>query len=412
MQTHLPQDLLATEPGQTADKILRSCVHCGFCLATCPTYGLLADELDSPRGRIYLIKSALEGNPVSGESLTHLDRCLSCRACETTCPSGVKYAHLLEIGREAIEHASPRAFWQRALRWGLRKSLTTPMLFNGLIRLLPFLRHSKALKFSVEALVLQQQLADREDAVRHSVLLVSGCVQPALAPNINQASIKVLNKLGFHVLQTPQSACCGAIEHHLSGQAEALEKIKRNVEQWCAYLDQGGQAILSNASGCGAMLKDYAHLLRNDCEYRAKAERVVAATFDISEFLLKQDLSPLTHYDNQNITFHAPCSLQHGQKLQGVVETTLRKLGYRVNPVQDAHLCCGSAGTYSLLQPTLAKQLRRQKLQHLQQDDPEVIVTANIGCLLHLQKGTQTPVKHWIELLSEAKCEQPRHDPL
>ncbi|BBP46513.1 glycolate oxidase iron-sulfur subunit [Thiosulfatimonas sediminis] len=401
MQTHLPEDLLATEQGRTADKILRSCVHCGFCLSACPTYGILGDELDSPRGRIYLIKSALEGNPVSANSLVHLDRCLTCRACETTCPSGVEYGHLLDIGRDAVEQACPRNPWQRFVRYSVRKSLTTPWLFNTVLKCLPFLRHSNALKFSVAELALQQQLQDRADALQKSILLIAGCVQPALAPNINQATIKVLNKLGFHVLQTSQSQCCGAIEHHLSGHTAALRQIKANVDAWCDYLDQGAQAIISNASGCGAMVKEYAHLLRDDVEYIEKAQRVVAATYDISEFLLQQDLSSLTHYDNQKITFHSPCTLQHGQKLQGVVEKTLRKLGYRVSPVQDSHLCCGSAGTYSFFQPKLSKELRAQKLQSLLEKEPEVIVTANIGCLMHLQKGTKTPVKHWIELFSD-----------
>lgn len=401
MQTNLPKDLLATDQGQTADKILRSCVHCGFCLSSCPTYGLLGDELDSPRGRIYLIKSALEGNPVSANSLDHLDRCLTCRSCETTCPSGVEYGHLLDIGREFFEQASPRNPWQRLVRFTLRKSLTTPWMFNAAIKALPFLRHSKAVKFSVEELALQQQLRDRSETMQQSVLLISGCIQPALAPNINQASIKVLNKLGFNVLQTPQAQCCGAIEQHLSGHKDALKQVKANVDAWCDYLDQGVQAIISNASGCGAMIKDYVHLLRNERDYVEKAKRVVEATHDISEFLLKQDLSILTHYDNQKITFHSPCTLQHGQKLQGVVEKTLRKLGYRVNPVQDAHLCCGSAGTYSIFQPEISKQLRTNKLENLLVKDPEIIVTANIGCLMHLQKGTDTPVKHWIELFSE-----------
>ncbi|QKI88738.1 glycolate oxidase subunit GlcF [Thiomicrorhabdus xiamenensis] len=401
MQTNLPKDLLATETGKTADKILRNCVHCGFCLSACPTYGLIGDELDSPRGRIYLIKSALEGNEISANSLDHLDRCLTCRSCETTCPSGVEYGHLLDIGREVIEEASPRKPWERLIRYAVRKSLTTPWFFNLSIKMMPFLRHSKAIKFTVEELALKQELQDRADAIEHSVLLVSGCVQPALAPNINQASIKVLNKLGFNVIETPQSQCCGAVEHHLSGHKDALKQVKTNVDAWCAYLDKGAKAIISNASGCGVMIKDYAHLLREDQAYAAKARRVVEATYDISEFLLKQDLSIFTHFDNQKITFHSPCTLQHGQKLQGVVEETLRKLGYRVNHVQDAHLCCGSAGTYSIFQPELSKKLRNNKLENLLAHKPELVVTANIGCLMHLQKGTKTPVKHWIELFSE-----------
>ncbi|MBF6057727.1 MULTISPECIES: glycolate oxidase subunit GlcF [Thiomicrorhabdus] len=399
MQTHLPQDLLATEQGKQADKILRSCVHCGFCLSACPTYGLIGDELDSPRGRIYLIKSVLEGNEVTQNTLGHLDRCLTCRSCETTCPSGVEYGHLLDIGREISEQKSPRSIGQRILRYAVRKSLTTPWFFNLAIRCAPFLRHSEAVQFTVDELALQQQLKDREDALQHSVLLISGCVQPALAPNINQSSIRVLNKLGWNVIETPQQQCCGAVEHHLSGQKDALKQIKANIDAWSRYLDQGVKAIISNASGCGVMIKDYPSLFLDEPEYLQKARRIAEHTKDISEFLIAQDLSIFTHYDNQKITFHSPCTLQHGQKLQGVVEDALRRLGYRVNRVKDAHLCCGSAGTYSIFQPKLSKQLRQNKLDNLLEEKTEIIVTANIGCLMHLQKGTKVPVKHWIELL-------------
>ncbi len=399
MQTQLPKDLLATETGKTADKILRSCVHCGFCLSACPTYGLLGDELDSPRGRIYLIKSVLEGNEVSEDTLGHLDRCLTCRSCETTCPSGVEYGHLLDIGREVAEQKSPRNPLQRLIRFAVRKSLTTPWFFNLVIKAMPFLRHSKAVQFTVEELTLNQELKDRKDALKSSVLMISGCVQPALAPNINQASIKVLNKLGFNVLETPQEQCCGAVEHHLSGHEDALQQIKVNIDAWEKYLDQGVQAIISNASGCGVMIKDYAHLLRDDAKYAAKAQRIVDHTQDIAEFLSAQDLSNFTHFKNQKVTFHSPCTLQHGQKLPGLVEDILRRLGYRISHVNDSHLCCGSAGTYSIFQPKISKNLRDNKLENLLQSKPKIIVTANIGCLMHLQKGTDTPVKHWIELL-------------
>lgn len=399
MQTQLTPAWLVTPDGQTADKILRSCVHCGFCLSTCPTYGLLGNELDSPRGRIYLIKSLLEGNEVSRGSLSHLDTCLTCRSCETTCPSGVQYGQLLDIGRQAMEAKTPRSIVQKITRFAVRKSLTTPWFFNALIRLMPFLRHSQAIAYSVDELALQQRLADRADVLQSSVLLLSGCVQPALAPNINQASIKVLNRLGLHVIETPQSQCCGAINQHLSAHDDATSQIKANIDAWLPYLEQGAKAIISNASGCGVMIKDYAHLLRNDADYAAKAKRISEATKDISEFLLTQDLSRFTHFNNETITFHSPCTLQHGQKLQGVVEEALRKLGYRVNPVKDAHLCCGSAGTYSIFQPSLSKQLRANKLDNLLAEKTNMIVTANIGCLMHLQKGTETPVKHWIEIL-------------
>lgn len=394
MQTHIPVDLLNTPEGQTADKILRSCVHCGFCLSACPTYGILGDELDSPRGRIYLIKNALEGHEVSANSLVHLDRCLTCRSCETTCPSGVEYGHLLDIGRDFIEAKSPRPFVQRAFRWSLRKLLRSPGLFNFLIALWPFARHSAThppLKQLVDAAAKQPY--------PKQVLLVSGCVQPALAPNINLATRQVLQKLNIGVIETPQSQCCGAVEHHLSASADALKQIKRNIDAWCSELDHGVEAIISNASGCGVMIKDYAHLLRHDAEYYEKAKRVVAHTRDISEYLLKQDLTPFKHHQNRKIVFQSPCTLQHGQKLPGQVEHVLRSLGYEVSPVKDAHLCCGSAGTYSIFQKAISYQLRDNKLANLLVSEPQVIVTANIGCLMHLQKGTDTPVKHWIELL-------------
>ena len=399
MQTNFPLDLLATDQGKTADSILRSCVHCGFCLSACPTYGLLGDELDSPRGRIYLIKSVLEGNPVSSDSLSHLDRCLTCRSCETTCPSGVKYGQLLDIGREVMEQKAPRPWWQRLMRYTIRKSLTTPWFFNFGIRLAPFLRHSKAIKFTVEELALQQRLQDRQDAVKSSVLLLSGCVQPALAPNINQATIKVLNRLQLNVIETPQSECCGAVSHHLSGGDDTHQQVKDNIDAWLGYLDNGVQAIISNASGCGVMVKDYPNLFDKKTTYYDKAIRVSQATKDIAEFLLEKDLSSLAHYQNKAITFHAPCTLQHGQKQPVVVQTILQKLGYQVNPVHDSHLCCGSAGTYSIFQPKLSKKLRHNKLENLLEHKTELIVTANIGCLMHLQGGTKTPVKHWIELL-------------
>lgn len=399
MQTQLQPEWLNTPDGQTADTILRNCVHCGFCLSACPTYGLLGDELDSPRGRIYLIKSLLEGNDVSRESLSHLDKCLTCRSCETTCPSGVEYGHLLDIGRHAMEQKVSRPLWQRFMRWGVRKSLTTPWFFNLVVSAMPFLRHSQVMAYSVNELALQQQLADRADVLKSSVLLLKGCVQPALAPNINQASIKVLNKLGWHVIETAQSQCCGALNQHLSANDEALAQVKANIDAWYPYLQQGVKAIISTASGCGVMLKDYGHLLRADSDYAEKARAVAEASVDISEFLLTQDLSKFTHFDNQTITFHSPCTLQHGQKLQGVVEQALRKLGYRVNSVKDAHLCCGSAGTYSIFQPKIARQLRDNKLENLLEHKTHVIVTANIGCLMHLQKGTKVPVKHWIEIL-------------
>lgn len=395
MKTELSKDQLASPDGQTADKILRACVHCGFCLSACPTYGLLGDELDSPRGRIYLIKQALEDNEVSNNSLKHLDRCLTCRSCETTCPSGVEYGHLLDIGRKVMEEKSPRPWHQRIIRYTLRTLLNSPKTFNFLTALAPWTKHHRINRN------LQRQTESQANVLysAKSILLISGCVQPALAPNINLATKNVLYKLGYNVTETPQSQCCGAVNHHLSGEEDALQQIKGNIDAWTKHLDQGFEAIISNASGCGVMIKDYAHLLKDDWEYADKAKRIVKHTYDISEFLIDKDLSQFKTDTNRHIVFQSPCTLQHGQKLPGRVEALLTDLGFTLSAVKDAHLCCGSAGTYSILQKKLSYQLRDNKIESLLKEAPEIIVTANIGCLMHLQNGTNTPVKHWIEIL-------------
>ncbi|KAF3979377.1 MAG: glycolate oxidase subunit GlcF [Methylococcales symbiont of Iophon sp. n. MRB-2018] len=361
-----------------ANDIIRKCVHCGFCLATCPTYQLLGDELDSPRGRIYLIKSALENNNSSTDSLQHLDRCLTCRACETTCPSGVEYAQLLDVGREMLEEKRP--VWQKVARYGVRKLLTTPLLFNpiGFIA-----RHSKA-----------QGVLIKPKKTIGKVLLLGGCVQPVLAPNINHSVKNILAKLGYEVEETPQKQCCGAVDLHLSANKDALKKVKANIEAWAE-----AEIIISSASGCGVMVKDYATLFDKEDAYYEKALKISQKTQDIAEFLADKDLSALKK-DDKKISYHSPCTLQHGQKLGGLVETILQQLGYNPATVQDGHLCCGSAGTYSIFQPKLSNQLKTNKLKNLQASNPEMIVTANIGCLMHLQKGSKIPVKHWIELLN------------
>jgi glycolate dehydrogenase iron-sulfur subunit len=382
MQTKLPQHVIDSPTGKTADSILRSCVHCGFCLATCPTYQLLGDELDSPRGRIYLIKSALEGEQFGQNSIKHLDRCLTCRACETTCPSGVEYGELLDIGRSFVEPQRP--LWQKVYRTSIRKILTSPRLFNAIGFLF---RHS----------AIQTPAVERK-TVTSRVLLLTGCVQPTLAPNINHTTKNVLTHLGIEVIETKQQECCGAIDQHLAAADDALIKIKQNIDQWTELLNSGVASIISTASGCGVMVKDYTQLFKADDPYYEKARTVADKTKDIAEYLLEQDLSTLS-VKEANISVQVPCTLQHGQKLPGLVESLLTKLGYDISPVKDSHLCCGSAGTYSIFQPSLSKQLRDNKLDNLTQSNPSVIVTANIGCLMHLQKGTKTPVKHWIELL-------------
>ena len=363
-----------------ANEIIRKCVHCGFCLATCPTYQLLGDELDSPRGRIYLIKSSLEDNHFSDQSILHLDRCLTCRACETTCPSGVEYGNLVDIGREFIE--SKRPLWQKAYRYSVRKLLTTPLLFNPIGFMA---RHSKA----------QGGLIKPSTKIG-TVLLLGGCVQPTLAPNINHSIKNILAKLGYDTIETPQKQCCGAVDQHLSALDDAMSKIKTNIDAW---LEFDVDVIISSASGCGLMVKDYASIFDEYDPYYQKAIIISNKTKDIAEFLVDKDLTQL-NLERTNVVYQEPCTMQHGQQLSGLVNSILTSLGYTTTPVVDSHLCCGSAGTYSIFQPKLAQTLKINKLKHLQASNPQVIVTSNIGCLMHLQKGTKIPVKHWIELLN------------
>ncbi len=379
MINSIKSDLLSTLNANKATDVINTCVHCGFCLATCPTYLLLGNELDSPRGRIYLIKSALEGNYSSKDTLNHLDKCLTCRSCETTCPSGVGYAELLDVGREFLEQKRP--LWQKAFRYGVRKLLTNPVLFNPV----GFLsRHSK---------VNNPLLTPNKNAEK--VLLLGGCVQPVLAPNINQSIKNILVKIGFEAIETPQSECCGAVDHHLSATKESMAKVKKNIDRW---LSINTDVIISSASGCGLMVKDYPSLFDKSDPYYRKAQQVSNKTKDIVEFLSDKDLTQL-NLEKADIVYHDPCTLQHGQKLGGAVESILKKLGYMPSAVQDSHLCCGSAGTYSIFQPKLSKQLKTNKLNNLMASSPQIIVTANIGCLMHLQKDSKIPVKHWVELL-------------
>ncbi|PHS30092.1 MAG: glycolate oxidase iron-sulfur subunit [Methylophaga sp.] len=383
MQTKIPEQIINTPQGKKADEILRSCVHCGFCLATCPTYQLSGNELDSPRGRIYLIKSALENNEVSQASLQYLDQCLTCRACETTCPSGVEYGQLIDIGRELVE--PKRALWQKVYRKSVQLFLTSPKVFNAIGF---FFRHSSITTPKIEA-----------ETINSRVLLLRGCVQPSLAPNINHVTKNVLAKLNIEAIETPQNECCGAVSHHLSAQQSALKQIKHNIDQWHPLLESGVESIISTASGCGVMVKDYYTLFESTDPYYQKAVAVSEKTQDIAEYLLSKDISALK-VKTTNVSYHAPCTLQHGQKLPGVAEQLLSKLGYQLNAITDAHICCGSAGTYAIFQPEISKELRANKIKHLSACEPDVIVTSNIGCLMHLSKGTETPVQHWIELIN------------
>ena len=365
-----------------ATQIIESCVHCGFCLATCPTYQLLGDELDSPRGRIYLIKSALEQNQFSLKSLSHMDRCLTCRSCETTCPSGVEYGQLLEIGRDLME--SKRGKLQALYRYVVRKTLLTPFIFRPLGY---FYRHSKISSKSV-----------KPEKIDAKVLLIAGCVQPSLAPNINHSIKNILSKLNVDVLETSQAQCCGALDQHLAASSDAMKKVKRNIDIWTQKLESGFDSIISSASGCGVMVKDYPKLFKSSDPYFQKALFVSSKTKDISEFLATKDLSAL-HLSEINVTYHEPCTMQHGQELSGLVESILSQFGYIKKTVKDSHICCGSAGAYSIFESKISNQLRNNKIENLNASQPNMIVTSNIGCLMHLQKGSSIPVKHWVELL-------------
>lgn len=403
MQTSLSVAIRNTAQGQAADRILRSCVHCGFCNATCPTYQLLGDELDGPRGRIYQIKQLLEGASVTRSTLTHLDRCLTCRNCETTCPSGVEYARLLEVGRELIEMRQLRPLWQRLERWAIRQLIPYRGRFTGLLRLAQSLR--QLLPVTLQQKIPLPQTVSVWPQTHHArrMLLLQGCVQPVLAPDINFAAVRILDRLGISCIAAHNEVCCGAASHHTSGQSAALNFARRNIDAWWPYVEQGIEAIVSTASGCGVHVKDYAHLLRADAEYAGKAQRIAQLTRDISEILGNEDLEKITspHKPATKIAYHPPCTLQHGQKLAGVVEKILSSLGYELTKVPEQHLCCGSAGTYSILQAEIATQLRQRKLAALSANKPEMIVTANIGCLMHLQSGSVTPVRHWVELVAQ-----------
>jgi glycolate oxidase iron-sulfur subunit len=402
MQTNLVADIIATPQGKEADRILRACVHCGFCTATCPTYQLLGDELDSPRGRIYLIKQMLEGNHVTRKTQTHLDRCLTCRSCETTCPSGVEYGKLIDIGREIAEHHVARSPLDKLTRYALRKIIPYPSRFTLLAKLgqlaKPLL--PAALKRKVPDTPLVQPRPSQQHT--RKMLIAEGCAQSVTTTQTNAATARVLDKLGIQLISAPAAGCCGAVSQHLSAQAEALDFVRANIDAWWPDVEQGAEAIISTASGCGVMLKDYGDLLKHDPVYAAKANRIAGLCKDISEILAAEDLSGLRrHTANQKVAFHCPCTLQHGQKLNGGVEIILQQMGYATARVTDGHLCCGSAGTYSVLQPALSQQLLSNKVNALQRDAPALIVTANVGCQMHLASQASVPVKHWIELLDE-----------
>ena len=424
MQTTLAPQYQGTPEGLEAEAILRKCVHCGFCTATCPTYQLLGDELDGPRGRIYLMKQVLEGATPTRATQQHLDRCLTCRNCESTCPSGVQYGQLVDIGRQLVDAQVPRPRGERAVRWLLKEGLTSP-LFKPAMALGQLARP-----------LLPDALKDKVPGSRHprarqwpqrehprKMLMLLGCVQPAMAPNINAATARVLDACGIQAVVADGAGCCGAIRSHLNDHAGGLADMRRNIDAWWPHIATGQvEALVMNASGCGVTVKDYGHALRDDAAYAERAAEVSRLTRDVSELLpellpqLQQRLAqsrpraaavPGVRTEpapapTERLAFHPPCTLQHGQQLRGGVETALKALGADVQVAAcESHLCCGSAGTYSVLQPELSHQLRDRKLGHLGALQPSAILSANIGCIQHLQSGTTTPVKHWIEWLDE-----------
>jgi len=412
VEAHLADWIRNTPEGREAESILRACVHCGFCNATCPTYQLTGDELDGPRGRIYQIKRLLEGETPGVSTQLHLDRCLTCRNCETTCPSGVDYGHLVDIGRATMAQRLPRSGAQRAQRGLLRFALTRRWLFA------PAVRIGRALR-GVLPSALRAKLPPARDAGKwprgahtRKVLLLNGCAQPALMPGIDAATARVLDRCGIEAVVAANSGCCGALDFHLDAHSAAQAKARRNIDAWLPQLDARVEAIVINASGCSAMVKDYAHLLRADPDYADKARRIVAATRDLAEFLppLLQPLGARRQLalpqTLRRVALHPPCTLQHAQKISGAVENALTALGAELAPVDEAHLCCGSAGTYSILQAEFSQRLRDRKLDNLQRHRPAMILSANIGCLAHLEGAAQVPVRHWIEWVDAVLARQ------
>ncbi len=404
MQTALADFIKDTPEGREADAILRKCVHCGFCTATCPTYLLLGDENDGPRGRIYLVKQLLEGAAVTASTQLHLDRCLTCRACETTCPSGVRYGRLADIGRKLVDERIPRPFWQRVKRRALAEVLPRRALFAPLLWLGRLARPLLSARLA-EKIPATTPRAGAWPAPHHArrMLALAGCVQRTLSPDINAAAARVLDRLGISLLEAKGAGCCGALRFHLNYQEAGLDDMRALIDRWWPHVENGAEAIVMTASGCGITVKEYAHLLESDPPYAEKAAKISAMTRDIGEVILAEfdRLEPLLKKSGTRTAFHPPCTLQHGQAAHEATERLLALTGFDLTPVPDAHLCCGSAGTYSILQPELSGRLKRNKLAALASGDPELIVTANIGCLAHLQTGTELPVKHWIVALEE-----------
>jgi glycolate oxidase iron-sulfur subunit len=400
VQTNLADFIRDTPEGKAADAILRKCVHCGFCTATCPTYQLLGDELDGPRGRIYLIKQVLEGAAVTAKTQLHLDRCLTCRSCETTCPSGVEYGQLVDIGRGIVEQRVGRPLGERVARRAIATLFARAGVFRGLTKagmaLRPLVPAALAGKLPAAIPPRGEWPAPRH---RRKMIALAGCVQPALTPDTNAAAARVLDRLGISLVEAPGAGCCGALRFHLNYQEEGRADMRRLIDAWWPLVEQGAEALVMTATGCGATVREYGHHLAHDARYAEKARRISALTKDLAEVLAAEGGGlPVVHDGGARprVAFHPPCTLQHWQGLNGVTETLLARLGYELAPVPDVHLCCGAAGTYAITQPALAEQLKRNKLAALQSGGPAAVLTSNVGCQTHLAAGAAVPVRHWI----------------
>ena len=404
MYVELHENYRTSPAAQEAGELISACVHCGFCLATCPTYLESGDERDSPRGRIYLVKQLLETGTASGRTHTHLDRCLTCRNCETTCPSGVQYGQLVDIGRGLMEERVPRSPFDRGRRWLLRAVLPRRRLFTPLLRLGQLLR--PLLPGSLRSTVPPRQAPGATPALNHArtMLVLDGCVQSAATPATNAAAKRVLDRLGINLVAAPRAGCCGAVNYHLAAHGPGLEEMRRNIDAWWPRIEAGAEAIISTATGCGSMLADYGKLLAGDPAYAEKARRISALARDIGEILMEEDLAHLeVDTGIGRVAVHTPCSLQHGRRLPTLIRDVLEKAGFELAETAESHLCCGSAGTYSILQAATGRRLRDRKLQALSGDRPVLIATGNVGCQLHLQGAAAIPVVHWIELMDPAR---------
>jgi glycolate oxidase iron-sulfur subunit len=415
MDTQLADWIKDTPDGIAADAILRKCVHCGFCTATCPTYQILGDELDSPRGRIYLIKQVLEGKQVTRKTQQHLDRCLTCRNCETTCPSGVKYGQLIDIGRKIVDERVERPMSEKLTRESLKMLMTNRPMFTAGMAMGKAVRGLLPESIKKKVPAKRATLPFASTAHTRKVILLKGCVQPAMMPSIDSATSVILDALGIQSMVVQESGCCGAVKFHLNDHAGGLAQMKTNIDAWYSLLQSGeAEALVMNASGCGVTVREYAHHFENDAEYAAKAKLVSEKTLDIGEFITQQNADGLARLGTKvkaaieqqripgTIAFHPPCTLQHGQQIKGVIENVLTTLGFKLTPVADSHLCCGSAGTYSVLQPELSKELKKRKLANLMAGKPQAIASANIGCLGHLESDATVDVRHWVEWVAQA----------